>query len=266
MTDEVNTPAVPDTAPAPEANPAPPAEAPDPSSDTIPKFSVPEEYKDKGWAGKVKSLDDVYKQLDATDALVGKKTVGVPDFEKASPEEVEEYYSKTRPESKDNYSFAEGTPDADKEKFSNLFFENGISKHQADNIIKAYQADEAAQFTEEGALQEMEKALGSNYKEIYAKNNEISKKVFSEDVQGFVDKLPNGAHAMWQKAMSQMAESYGAKESDINVNNDPTPPVVNIDAKRSEIRGKLNELSKRSHSLQEKQDLINQLNDTYKGK
>lgn len=81
--------------PAPESAAAPVATPTPAPSD----FAIPEAYKDKPWASKVKSHDDLWKQLENTQSLIGKKAIA-PDFKTATPQEIEDYYSQMRPADK----------------------------------------------------------------------------------------------------------------------------------------------------------------------
>ena len=51
----------------------------------LPEFSIPDEYSQKSYASKIKSQDDVWKQLDNMSSLIGKKAV-VPNAESSDEE------------------------------------------------------------------------------------------------------------------------------------------------------------------------------------
>lgn len=101
-----------------------------------PSFVVPEEYKEKGWAQKIKTENDLWKQLSNAQSLIGKKTIGVPD-EKASEEEWEEF-NKKMANDKTEYEFDESINSEDREFYKSIFVKNGINKRAGDQIIKAY--------------------------------------------------------------------------------------------------------------------------------
>lgn len=253
MTDEIQT-------PAPASNPAPaaPASTPDatPSAPatqpaaapTEPKaFSVPEAYKDKAWASKIKTEDDVYKQIDNLQSLVGKKSV-VPDFTKAAPEEIDAYLASTRPADKAAYKLAEGSPDY----YRDALYDAGITEFQANKLIETVQAKQEAEFA---ALKDPVK-FDESLKTVFGDAWETkSKEVFAfmqqangwtETEKGIFDQLANDAQLIMYKnakgAMEQIAkvkEEYGAKESGSQGENDSTPVKEDLDAKASELLDKI---------------------------
>ena len=145
MTEENPTSPASDTAPAAPAS-QPPAATPPVTPPAAKEFAIPEAYKDKPWAGKIKSEEDLYKQIDNLQGVVGKKTAA-PDFTTATDEEKSEYFNRTRPADKTAYKFNEGTP----EHYADAFFDAGISEYQASKLIKFVQEKEAIEI---GALKD----------------------------------------------------------------------------------------------------------------
>lgn len=113
------------------------------SSNNTPSFSVPEAYADRGWASKVQSHDDVWKLLDNSQSLIGKRVApdnGAPD------EQWNEFYKTIgRPESADKYEFPEvdGLPEGfDLTDFNQtakeVMFEAGLNSRQAQKLYETY--------------------------------------------------------------------------------------------------------------------------------
>lgn len=111
------------------------------------RFSIPEEYRDRGWAKKVESEQDLWKAFDNAQSMLGKRPAGIP-AEDAPQEEWDSFYKALgRPESADDYKLSEieGVegeaaehlkPIQDKAK--SILHEAGIPQKQADSIWKAF--------------------------------------------------------------------------------------------------------------------------------
>lgn len=112
-----------------------------------PQFNVPDEYKDRSWASKVKSEEDLYKQIDNLTSLVGKKDVPSAD---ATDEQLEEFYSKLRPETADAYDIKlpenvdpESINQEEMNAYKDVFHKNGLTEKQANDLYNAYYKIEA---------------------------------------------------------------------------------------------------------------------------
>ena len=124
-------------------------------------FSIPDEYKDRGWTKNLKSIDDLWKMNDNAQNMIGRKTIGIPS-EEATDEEISEFYSKIRPQNQADYKVdLEG---ADKELFEKLFYDNGLSQRQANALIEGYKQSIAVAESEmksaEGYRQELANRFG----------------------------------------------------------------------------------------------------------
>src|SRR5688572_22407573 len=121
-------------APAADHNPAPapnPAPVPDPTPAPVApaEYKIPDAYKDKPWASKIKTEEDVWKQLDNTQELVGKKHAH--PAKDAPPEEWDKYFAGLRPETAEAYEFKDHPNPEFAKSVGNILFEAGISEHQA---------------------------------------------------------------------------------------------------------------------------------------
>lgn len=145
-------------------------------TDNQPSFAVPEEYKDRGWAGKIASQDDLWKGYDNAQSMLGKRPAGIPQND-APQEEWEKFYQVARPESADKYQFSniEGIPDTvDMTKLkgmaSQIAYDIGLTPRQADDLLKNYMKLEMASHSEKS-------------KDLDAKYDTIMKEHFGDDVQ-----------------------------------------------------------------------------------
>lgn len=107
---------VPSEAPSTEATITPPAES---------VFTIPDQYKEKGWSKNVKSIDDLFNQFDNAQKLIGKKTPQKPD-------------------KLDDYELTEKERSDDQKKvLKEMFFNADLSKDQAKKLIEQYDKHEA---------------------------------------------------------------------------------------------------------------------------
>ena len=104
-------------------------------------FAVPVEYAEKGYAKDLKSIDDVWKKLDGSQALIGQKAV--PTVESTSEQWDEHYKALGRPNDASGYNFnREGFSDdfknSQNDEYDNavksIFHKAGLNQKQIDVI------------------------------------------------------------------------------------------------------------------------------------
>ena len=248
-----------------------------------PEFKVPDAYKDKPWSSKIKSSDDLWKQLENTQSLIGQKTIQPIDYTKATPEEIKAHHAKTAPSDMSAYKFA--VPDDPVSKaVGSAFMEAGINEHQGQAVIKALapffekmDGDIKLQSTsEEGYMSLAQKAFGDNYKETIGKAEKLLKEVAPNDeVKKALDDMPNEQRIVLDQMVAAMAEKYegriakilkdhGIHESGAQGEGGQGKVTVDLKAQQKELRNQIRELDKKPHPAAEKKALIDKLNDTYK--
>lgn len=251
----------------PEAKDAPkPTETPPPATD----FKVPDEYKDKPWASKVKSLDDVWKQLANTQELVGKKSI-VPDLSKMNDKEREEYFAQSRPTDPNVYVFPENTPidPTMKEGVQKDFMELGIDPYRGSKLIEKYQAREQAllaeQFNPDGFKKTMETAFGKDWDTVTKQSRQALKNFTNAEDDKALDALPNAYLGIIYRTLGNIVKAYGVKETDqAHLQGGGKPAASDVSSVRQGLRDQMSAMTQRPHTAQEMQTLINQLNETYK--
>ena len=250
------------------AKPDEPAKPADPAA---PEFKLPDEYKDKPWAAKVKSLDDVYKQIDTLDALKGKKTV-VPNLKDATPEEREAFYSQLRGKDAAEYVIPDNksypTPADTQPVVEKLFMDNGVSQTQDDAIINGYQElgakQLAAQFDPEGFKKSMETAFGAEWEKTTGQVRNTIKGMMNADDQKALDSIPNHLLGTVYRTLGNVIKSYGIKETDTaHFATSGKAAPTDLASHRQGLRDQLTALSMRPHTSVEQQGIIDQLNKTY---
>ena len=110
-------------------------------------FIIPEAYKDKPYMKDIDSQEKLYQQFDNAQALIGKKTIGVPTSESTDEDWQKFYTTMGRPEDSGKYEFTkvEGPEGIDLQgseegmkKVKEMFHKAGLSGKQATQIKKAY--------------------------------------------------------------------------------------------------------------------------------
>lgn len=264
-----------ENAPDPAKGVADPIKPAEPAGD----FKLPEEYKDKPWASKVKSQDDLYKQIDNLTALVGKKNV-VPNLKEATPEDREAFYAQLRGKDASEYPIpvndAFPTPAETQPVVAKLFMDNGVSPTQAEAIIKGYQelgaTQLAEQFNPDGFKKSMETAFGADWEKTTGSVRSAIKGMMNEADQKSLDAIPNNILGVVYRTLGNTISSvnetlkkYGATETFAHLQA-PNGKVAatNLNAQRQGLRDQLAALSMRPHTTSEQQSIIDQLNETYK--
>lgn len=230
-------------------------------------FAIPDAYKEKPWASKIKSSDDLWSQLDNTQSLIGKKIV-VPDWEKADQKEIDEYVGQLRPKDTSAYKFAEDTPEAERTAYGAMLHEVGIPAPLANKLIEKYDAMQKAEiakaFSEDGLIAEKKASFGDNYEAMGAKvAKTISSNLSKEDLAIVDTKLPNNVVGIIYRLAANMEKKYGASESGAAAGNASVVSPVNISEQANKIRSDIDALSRRQHTAEEKQTLVDQLNALY---
>lgn len=241
-----------------------PASPPPPASDS---FAIPEAYKEKPWAAKIKTPDDMWKQIDNLQIAVGKKTV-VPNLAEATPEEREAYYANFRPENQEAYGLAEVSPDvilpSVRDALSKGLLENGVSPVQAKPILEAIAAaslkEKEIAFSAEDFTAKAEEVLGKGYdpKPLQAT---LKSTLSAETYKGLMEGVPNANLVQIHKAMQEVVKAYGIKESGAHTDAGHGQQKVADPAARSkQLMDEIVAMSKRPHTAEEKQKLIDERN------
>lgn len=245
----------------PQGNPQTPENNP-------PTFAVPETYKDKGWAGKVKSMDDVFKLVDNLDGLAGKKMV-VPDLEKCSEAEIKEFTDSLRGQTKvEDYKFPEGSDSGFTKEVAQAFHDVGIPASLGNKVIEKYvgiaQKIAESNVSKEGLEGEWKKSFGDNYQESAGKTTNIIKEHLSVDDKKLFESLPNDTLGLVYRLANSMRTAYGANESGKAGENQGTGRGTDIEATRKSLRTQIADMKTHPHDASEYQKLVDALSDTYK--
>ena len=231
---------------------------------------MPDEYKDKPWAAKIKSLDDLYKQVDTLDALKGKKTIA-PDLATATPEEREQFYAQLRPKDASEYQFPDTgipMPPEYKTAVTDMFMKNGISATQANEIIKSYQemgnAATAKMFDPAEFETTLKTAFGDDWKGVTANVRNTIKGMMTPEDQKMLDNIPNAYLATIYRTLGNVVQKFGVKETDTAHFNGPgNAQPSDINAVRADLRAQIASLPGRPHTAAELQGLRQKLAATY---
>lgn len=199
------------------------------TTQSAPEFSVPAEYQEKGWAKNIKSEADLWKSMDNAQALIGRKTIGIPDFETAKEEEIADYYSHTRPKDENEYELDDSFSDEEKKGLRELFYKNGLNKQQAKNVMAHIQGeivkDYEQTYGEQGLKAELEKRFGAEWeKAIVPIKDALNKVLTPEQAKSLNEDLPNEAVGVLMALTKSIMDKYGANESDAALGKDRAAP------------------------------------------
>lgn len=233
---------------------------------TTPEFTIPEAYKEKGWTQNIKSQDDVWKMLDNAQGQIGKKVV-VPDFDKATPKEIDDYIAQLRPQDKAVYKFSDDMPEEQKTAYADMLHEIGIPAYQANKLIEKYQGMEAESvaklYDKDEFMGELKKSFGNEYEKVSGETAKLLAANLNADDKALLDKLPNPALGLIYRAVANLNKAYGASESGTAANAPAQVSAVNIEEQATKLRNDIMALGKRQHTAEEKQTLVDQLNALY---
>jgi len=192
----------------------------------VPDFSIPEEYKEKGWTQNVKSVDDLWKATDNAQSLVGKRA---EDYIKENnyvqrPEQdnIMDFLADFKPEDATSYDLKglfDNMPDDNVEYFQNAFAGANLAVPQAKAVMEAwskFSEEKTAELTDENTYKTMlSETLGSNYESIKLDNDKMLKTILSpEEIKAF-ELAPNATKVMHQKILKSLSDKYGYVEGDL---------------------------------------------------
>jgi len=231
-------------------------------------LTIPEEYKNKPWAKDLKSVDDLYKQHDGVQELIGKKSLP-PDFEGMTEVQRDEYYKTTRPEKASDYKMPEGLGDDVDARMREIFHNKGLSQFRAFELATEFKQynDEMKDlaFNKDKWVEELKTSFGSDFEKkaadtatFIAKNlNELDKKV--------LELAPNPVLGLIYRLADNLKKSHGIVDGGLGgEHNAGDAAGVDLDKTRGELRQQITDLSSRQHTQEEKSGLIKKLNATYK--
>lgn len=207
-------------------------------------FAVPDEYKEKGWSEKIKSQEDLWKQVDNLQALVGKKAI-VPNPETATEAELDNFYNELRPEA---YTLPEGSDESVGEMFTGWAKEAGLSQHQFEKAAAAMNAQLTAKHegerSEEGYKEMIEKTFGKD-EGLKSTAENILRRNLSPEALQFVDTLPNDALGVLYQFAKNVHNEYGVSETGAAVNDGAVNSAVGLKERRAELKSKIAEAEKK---------------------
>lgn len=253
-------------------------------------FSVPEEYKDRGWARcfEGKSGDDLkaefFKSFDNSQSLIGKKVedfLATTDLKQLSNyEEIKKNLSSQLvpelqvPENASDYALGDliketlgGENDYVQEgveSFQDTFKNLGISKEQGQGVMKAYIDYQVQEFQKYTDADELENNINEMFKGNAGQRGQcetLIKEFLPQEDQKFIqDTMPNAVVEMFYKVAKGLLDKYDYKEGSAVLNNSSMKMTdAQKNAEYDRISKELEELSHRPHRTEEKQALVSQL-------
>ncbi len=247
---------------APEGQPIDNAVAPVAPAPIVPAvpsgFNIPQEYAQEGCITNFKNddgtlnVDNLVKSFVNQSKVIGKKTVGIPDWN--NQQEADDFLSKLRPEDKTKYALPETLTPEQKEITSSMMYEAGLSEYQAKKLSDLYFKDQAEMQEKLYGVETFKTMIGEVFKDD-KKLAEIHNDVKSLFGEQFIDKTVNNTLVEVYKGMAKIKEQYGIKELTANINNPASmasASIEEINSKIKESRGKLEALSARNHTAAEK--------------
>lgn len=210
-------------------------------------FTIPEEYQNKGWAKNIKSQADLFKAYDNATTLIGKKTIGIPDFNNSSEEEINDFYSKLAPNDIKEYDFGEiEIDDNTKNNFAEIFKQNGINTKAGKNILNAYQQMvEKAMGTEEDLNKELQARFGNSFNE--EKEQELAgmfNKFLKKEDRQLMAKMPVKVQALMCEFANNIKKNYGISLKSSIDNNPVVESYTKADYERTILE--MSELDKQN--------------------
>lgn len=268
------TPATPATPPI-SGEAAPPAVATVAANSEVPNnstpdpvaFVIPDKFKEKEWVKKFKTQDDLLQSYENLEAMIGQKGLVIPDAETATPEEIQKYIETSRPKSKDDYTFSDQSSPELKGAFGDIMFDAGLSKIQADKIVKGYNLLEAAQSSKESFDAAMKPRFGDDYQpKLDVLKRQLKEYVPATDAD-VVNKMPSQYAAVMFGMLDKVLAAHGIKDTGTGGDQPGgVPPAADLPTQQKQLRAEIRAIRARPHEAAELNTAINKLQATYEGK
>ncbi len=197
-------------------------------------FAIPEEYAEKGYSKDIKSEADLWKKLDGSQSLLGKRPadgIQLPG-ENATPEELASFYgSLGRPDDAGKYEFnREGQPEGmaafNSEEMDSaakaIFHKWGLRPDQATGIQTDYEALLGETYSDQVGTQ---KKLDSDFEDLTTKTFGNDKEVILENAKALLTKhapegfeeyirdLPNEALTVMAGVLNDIKSKYISEDA-----------------------------------------------------
>ena len=230
-------------------------------------YQVPEAYRGKPWAKGIKSEEDLYKQLDGVQELIGKKSLP-PKFEEMTEVQREEYYKTTRPEKAEDYKLPDNLEPDIVDRMKEIFHKKGLSQFRAFELAEEFQKynEEVKEqaFSKEAWQEELKKSFGNNFEKKAGETAKFIAQNLTEADKKVLELAPNPVLGLIYRFANNLKETHGITDTGLGAGEAGAKGGVNLDEKRAKLRQEIVDLGKRPHTAEEKQSLIKKLNDTYK--
>jgi len=154
---------------------------------------IPESYKDKDWAKNLNSAEDLFKQFENAQSLIG-RSLQLPG-DNATDEDWAKVYNRLgRPEKMEDYGIKapEGSAEELKkqtDQLAKIFHDNGLSKKQAGKIIESMSGLNADAIKKAKEMQDAKAQSDKNYEELVKKTFGDKKDEVEKTAKGLLDKF-----------------------------------------------------------------------------
>lgn len=230
---------------------------------STPEFALPDEYKDKPWASKITSNEDLYKQVDNLTGLVGKKTIQPLDYEAASEEEIAAHHASTAPENgAEGYVWDEGSMPEFTGPMGNALAKAGINAHQQAILSEEFQSiaselsanhleantssEDYLSIAKESFGDGFEETLGNVENSIKENSNDTDKGLFDaldNNTRSAVDRLVNSINTKAEERVAAILKEHGVAETGAQINGaNGSPNTASAFEQRAAIRKEMNEI------------------------
>lgn len=227
-------------------------------------FSIPEEYKEKEWVKNFegKTGDELQKEIFKT---LDEKYSNAPIV----PETVEEYALNELEFKDENGNTTYTYPDEVLGHFGNEFKELGLTKDQAQSLLKKYTDFELEQFRAMTDINELNKNIDEMFKTNPAQKQVVQgllKEFLPIEDQNFLQtSAPNATIQMFYKVAKGLVDKYGYKETSGGQGRQNNFRMTQADRDReyNRIVGEMEALKRRQHTTAEKEALQRELNSLF---
>jgi|GEM_PF-4771446 len=223
-----------------------------------------EDFRSNESLSEFNSVDDLVKSF-----LDGKNQTAEYPTSEWDEEKLNDYYSKIRPESEESYKFNEAFDEDDVKFFSKTAHDNGLTEKQAENMSNAIAEIGNKQREELYSKEGYEKTMGDIFQGNEEERTQVLNHIkdsYSDEDKAIIESMPNEYVGILFKGIKNDLKAFGANEGTA-LNNPANGGVMSEDAvkqQRAGIKKEIEALSTKPHTREQKSELLNRLQSTYK--
>lgn len=206
------------------------------------KTAIPPDFRNKPYFQKITSFEQLVKEFDNVQHLIGKRPSVIPGPD-ARPEERARFYEALRPKDAKEYEFPEteyskkfGVNEPAREKMREVFHKLGLDKTQVSGLAEAYDAMAMEARTAEDAMldERLEKMFPGKRDEALDTARNLMKEHIPQDLRPLLAQVSGASLLLLTTTLNSVYKKYISQDAMPSSQSSGTGGAADVDALRQE--------------------------------